>query len=147
MLLTASLFGRSPWIQNAYFLIENCLPRASRIRRKYAFWISRRSRVTPKSNSIEFGSAHESGAPFGPRSQGRPSLLTGKLAFSAGSSLFCFLCVVWSVRFFHRTWAATMLWKKKCETACNYPNFADNRFSAPITEKWKLRHRRLNKLA
>ena len=57
VLVTAFLFGQSSWIQNAYFLVENCyLP--NYVRRNYAFWTSRRSKVALKSDLIKFGSAH-----------------------------------------------------------------------------------------
>ena len=60
ILATAFRFGQSSWIQNAYFLRKLFTTRfLDEVRRKYAVWSSRCSKVAPKSNFIEFGSAHE----------------------------------------------------------------------------------------
>ena len=57
ILVATFLFGQSYWIQNAYFLIENCSPWPSRIKSDAS--TPSELAVAPKSNRIEFGSAHE----------------------------------------------------------------------------------------
>ena len=61
ILVTAFLFGQSSWIQNIYFLIENCLPQAFRI--KFDSNTPSESVVARKSNFIELGSECDYGEP------------------------------------------------------------------------------------
>ena len=62
-LVTAFLFGQSSWIRKAYFFIENCLPRPSRI--KFDASTPSESAVAPKSNFLELA-RHMSEAAFEP---------------------------------------------------------------------------------